>query len=872
MKKIVILAIVFALIFAILPTGVVADSGYVPKTINLIPNPDGTVSLPEGCTVYLGDTLVFPRDEMVLLGDFEVRNGGGEIRENAVGVVNDIMISIDGVQIGGGWVNEYPLNDSTINNGTNYWFDTGSKFTAGEYTFNVVSAHDAAWTEQYVINPPLTVLKVKVLDPETDYKPDNRPAFAVESKSATAGETFDVDISINDNGGITDLTLDVDYDAYFLEFVSATAGDSFAGATFDDGDEFPLSIHWEGENTTANGTLATLTFKVKSGIVHTNTVVAITNAEVYDAESEKITYTAEFGKISIECLPGDVNSDGEINNKDLGVLRRFLNDWDVEINMHTSDVNGDGEVNNKDLGVLRRFLNDWDVELVCPDTTHDPADDYVVVQKTAAEKATMKRVKLLMMGDSTTAGDGSEAAFRFSMYQKLYEEGCFFELVGDKASIDYRLTSSYNGHLAQGGRTIDQLKNTYASSVAGGKIKYDIAVITIGVNDLYGGTTGEALRPKYRALLDTMFNDRPDAKVYFAELIWMPDLPDSWLTATDKMIAELVDEYKGKGYDITLLKHDENSDYSKANKDHIITFGPSGNHPNHVGNYEIGLGYAAVLKDVILEMNKQPAPAGQAKVIDPTSVALSKTDASLKINEQVKLQYTVSPANADVKSVVWTSSNTEVATVDFQGIITAHKAGKATITARVVGTSIKASCKVTVTEEKMSITAAGNTTLLTDAFTSTTYWSNANNFISNGEMRVAWTSGLNAQTKRGYNISKDAGSISFKCVILEHMGTTDASRRLSVSFGKYELQLCNSQATVNLLYNGQVIGTYKNSPQFYPPDNYLINFVDGKVTVYRNNENLITADAPADATGRVNVTFQSYGTMAIDDLVIKSGK
>lgn len=504
-----------------------------------------------------------------------------------------------------------------------------------------------------------------------------------------------------------------------------------------------------------------------------------------------------------------------------------------------------------------------------------PVDDanltkeYTVVQKTAAEKATMKRAKLLMMGDSTTAGDGSEAAFRFSMYQKLYEDGCFFQLVGDQESADYRLSNAYNRHLAQGGRTTDQLKDTYAANVAGGKIDYDIAVITIGVNDMYGGVTAEGLRPKYQALLDTVFSDRPDAKVYFAELIWMPDIVDAGQSATDKVIAEVVEEYKNKGYDITLLKHKENSGYANKNNDHIITFGPSSNHPNHIGNAEIGLGYAAVLKDAILEINKQAAPAGQAAVVDATGVTLSKNEATLKIDEQVKLQYTVAPANSDVVSVVLSSSDPSVATVDFQGIITAHKAGEATITARVTGTNIKATCKVTVSDEKANIRLAGADVLFKDTFSSAKEWAKGGEFINKGEMRVGWSAGLNAQTTESFTIPKDNGSISFRCVVQNQMGTTNAAYRLSVMFGDYELQLCNNQETVNLIYNKQVIGTYKSSPQFYPADSYLVNFVDGKVIVYRNNETLITADAPADATGPVKVMFPMYGTMAIDDLTIK---
>ena len=60
---------------------------------------------------------------------------------------------------------------------------------------------------------------------------------------------------------------------------------------------------------------------------------------------------------------GDVNNDGKINNRDLGLLQQHLNDWDVDLNLATADVNGDGKANNRDLGLLQQFLNDWDVIL-----------------------------------------------------------------------------------------------------------------------------------------------------------------------------------------------------------------------------------------------------------------------------------------------------------------------------------------------------------------------------------------------------------------------------------------------------------------------------------------------------------------------------
>lgn len=61
--------------------------------------------------------------------------------------------------------------------------------------------------------------------------------------------------------------------------------------------------------------------------------------------------------------PGDVYSDGAVNNRDVGVLQRYLNDWDMRICIPAADVNGDGCVNNKDMGLLQQYVNEWEVTL-----------------------------------------------------------------------------------------------------------------------------------------------------------------------------------------------------------------------------------------------------------------------------------------------------------------------------------------------------------------------------------------------------------------------------------------------------------------------------------------------------------------------------
>jgi len=62
-------------------------------------------------------------------------------------------------------------------------------------------------------------------------------------------------------------------------------------------------------------------------------------------------------------LPGDINGDGKLNNKDASRLFQYLSGWDVEVNEALLDINGDGKVNNKDASRLFQYLSGWDVEI-----------------------------------------------------------------------------------------------------------------------------------------------------------------------------------------------------------------------------------------------------------------------------------------------------------------------------------------------------------------------------------------------------------------------------------------------------------------------------------------------------------------------------
>lgn len=107
-----------------------------------------------------------------------------------------------------------------------------------------------------------------------------------------------------------------------------------------------------------------------------------------------------------------------------------------------------------------------------------------------------------------------------------------------------------------------------------------------------------------------------------------------------------------------------------------------------------------------------PTPTPTPSVVKVSSVSLNQSSLSLtKKGQTARLSATVSPSNATNKSINWSSSNSNVATVS-NGVVTAIGNGSATITATAAdGSGKRASCAVTVniptTPDTQTITLAG---------------------------------------------------------------------------------------------------------------------------------------------------------------------
>ena len=80
-----------------------------------------------------------------------------------------------------------------------------------------------------------------------------------------------------------------------------------------------------------------------------------------------------------------------------------------------------------------------------------------------------------------------------------------------------------------------------------------------------------------------------------------------------------------------------------------------------------------------------------------TSIALNVDDTHIDTNGSSQLTATITPADATVKTLYWSSDNPKVASVDQNGLVHGLSDGEATITAKAIdGSGLTATCTVTV--------------------------------------------------------------------------------------------------------------------------------------------------------------------------------
>ncbi len=139
-------------------------------------------------------------------------------------------------------------------------------------------------------------------------------------------------------------------------------------------------------------------------------------------------------------------------------------------------------------------------------------------------------------------------------------------------------------------------------------------------------------------------------------------------------------------------------------------------------------------KEIVEEPIKRPKQDLEWKV---SVVSLSKKTVSLKIGQTEQLSVKVYPENAVDKSIIWASSDENVATVDQEGKILA-KSGGVTMVSATSRNNISDIAKVTVINPQKPTISVGKTTLFNGETTKATVknnsgsikWSSSNNKVA----------------------------------------------------------------------------------------------------------------------------------------------
>lgn len=105
------------------------------------------------------------------------------------------------------------------------------------------------------------------------------------------------------------------------------------------------------------------------------------------------------------------------------------------------------------------------------------------------------------------------------------------------------------------------------------------------------------------------------------------------------------------------------------------------------------------------------------KTVEVTSITLNKTTDALKVGDTLNLTATVAPTDATNKTVIWKSSDTNIATVT-NGVVKAIKEGTVIITASAGSKST--TCKITITNKNDSNNNNNNSNTNTDKDNTTT--------------------------------------------------------------------------------------------------------------------------------------------------------
>ena len=257
--------------------------------------------------------------------------------------------------------------------------------------------------------------------------------------------------------------------------------------------------------------------------------------------------------------------------------------------------------------------------------------------------------------------------------------------------------------------------------------------------------------------------------------------------------------------------------------------------------------------------NNNSSSTKPSQTVKVTGVSLNKTSAEIYLNNDTgfSVSATVSPSNATNKNITWSSSNSNIASVN-NGYITAHNPGAAIITVKTVDGNKQASINVVVKKKVIVIIGASQVTRMVwykNSYSSSKYKYNVDNgtlvYVNESGTGIDWqnTTGIS----RAKNIIEKYSSYknyTYFYVFFPLSGNTIQS------FSCDEISSTNS--TIKKFASGYntSIQSIKNSG--YNVKGYIASMHPVRVSQRGNNTKIVTNEDSNSCTKSYRSNYKYY--------------
>ncbi len=192
-------------------------------------------------------------------------------------------------------------------------------------------------------------------------------AFAVEDSRGSLGETFETQVRLVKNPGISAFTLQVEYNSTVMTPLAVSAGELTAGGTLTSSADTAQQdgqlrvTYYSAQDMTGDGLLFTITWQAGGPAGNYTVSLVYDEADICNADKQEVRVSPGTGSILLmEGLVGDIYPDGAVDMKDIVYFARWFNgleDLTAEQRL-AADLLYDGSLDVKDLTALAQILSE----------------------------------------------------------------------------------------------------------------------------------------------------------------------------------------------------------------------------------------------------------------------------------------------------------------------------------------------------------------------------------------------------------------------------------------------------------------------------------------------------------------------------------